>query len=109
MSNFLQKFIGSRPPDIPFGSKPTNVQKDVDGVKGCWGSFMALKREKPHLKVLLSIGGGAASHNFAAVAASAALRDNFGKSAKGLVTASGLDGIDSEPDSILLRFTLSVS
>jgi len=68
---------------------------DVDGVKGCLGSFIALKREKPHLKVVLSIGGGGASQNFAAVAASAALRDNFGRSAKGLVTASGFDGIDS--------------
>jgi len=46
--------------------------------------------------VILSIGGGASSQNFAAVAASAALRDNFGRSARGLVVASGLDGIDSK-------------
>lgn len=65
-------------------------------MKGCMGSFMMLKQQKPHLKVVLSIGGGAASQNFATVAASAACRDNFGRSAKGLVTASGFDGIDSE-------------
>jgi chitinase len=68
---------------------------DVDGAKGCLGSFMALKQEKPHLKVLLSIGGSGGCQHFATVAASAALRDNFGKSAKGLVVASGFDGIDS--------------
>jgi chitinase len=69
---------------------------EVDGMKGCLGSLMALKRQKPHLKVLLSIGGGAASKNFVSVAANAALRDAFGRSARELVNASGLDGIDSK-------------
>jgi chitinase len=69
---------------------------EVDGMKGCLGSLMALKRQKPHLKVLLSIGGGAASKQFASVAASVALRDTFGRSARDLVDASGLDGIDSK-------------
>lgn len=69
---------------------------EVDGVIGCLGSLMAIKRQMPHLKVLLSIGGAAASANFAAVAASAISRDNFGRSARGLVVASGLDGIDSK-------------
>lgn len=69
---------------------------EVDGApKGCLGSLMALKQQKSHLKVILSIGGGAASHNFAAVAANASTRDNFGRSARQLVDASGLDGIDS--------------
>jgi len=44
--------------------------------------------------VILSVGGGAASKNFKHVAASAVLRDNFGKSVHGLVMASGFDGID---------------
>lgn len=69
---------------------------EVDGSRGCLGSLAAIKTQKPHLKVILSIGGGGSSHNFATVAASAALRDNFGRSARGLVTASGLDGIDSK-------------
>lgn len=72
-----------------------DAQMDVDGAKGCLGSLMNIKQQKPHLKVLLSIGGAGASQNFAAVAASAATRDNFGRSARGLVDASGLDGIDS--------------
>lgn len=68
----------------------------VDGAPGCLGSLAAIKRRMPHLKVILSIGGANESQNFAAVAASAALRDNFGRSARGLVIASGLDGIDSK-------------
>lgn len=56
---------------------------------------MRLKQEHGYLKLILSIGGGAASQNFPTVAASAATRDNFGRSARGLVEASGFDGIDS--------------
>lgn len=66
----------------------------VDGATGCLGSLMRLKEQHEHLQLILSIGGGAASQNFAAVAATAATRDNFGRSAKGLVDASGFDGID---------------
>ena len=57
---------------------------------------MRLKQQHEHLQLILSIGGGAASQNFATVAASAATRDNFGKSAKGMVEASGFQGIDSK-------------
>lgn len=81
---------------------------EVDGAKGCLGSFMKLKQEKPHLKVILSIGGGGASQNFAAVAASAATRDNFGRSARGLVDASGLDGIDSEWQTYTVKTSIFV-
>lgn len=68
---------------------------DVDGVKGCLGSFMVLKAKHPHLKVLLSIGGGNSSHNFSIVAETAARRDNFAKSANLLVREARLDGVDS--------------
>ncbi|KAF4626974.1 hypothetical protein G7Y89_g11184 [Cudoniella acicularis] len=71
-----------------------DAQMPVDGATGCLGSFMRLKEQHEYLKLILSIGGGAASQNFAAVAASAASRDNFGRSARGLVEASGFDGID---------------
>lgn len=57
---------------------------------------MHLKQMHPHLQVILSIGGGASSQAFSTVAASTVLRDNFARSARGLVEASGLDGIDSK-------------
>ncbi|ROT43651.1 chitinase [Sodiomyces alkalinus F11] len=66
----------------------------VDGVQGGLGSLMHLKQRHPHLQVLLSIGGGRSSAVFPVVAGSTLCRDNFARSAKGLVEASGLDGID---------------
>lgn len=57
---------------------------------------MQLKQQHEHLQVILSVGGGGASHNFASIASSAATRDTFGASCKGLVEASGFDGIDSK-------------
>jgi chitinase len=56
---------------------------------------MHLKQKHPHLQVILSIGGGSSSEIYPIVAGNAYSRDNFAKSARGLVEASGLDGIDS--------------
>lgn len=63
---------------------------------------MHLKQQHPHLQVLLSIGGGQASEVFPIVAANTLLRDNFARSARGLVEASGLDGIDGKSFSAVL-------
>ncbi len=57
---------------------------------------MHLKQKHPHLQVVLSIGGSASTETFPVVAADTILRDNFARSALGLVEASGLDGIDGE-------------
>lgn len=62
---------------------------------------MHLKQRHPHLQVVLSIGGSTASEVFPIVASSTLLRDNFARSALGLVEASGLDGIDSEYKALL--------
>lgn len=67
---------------------------------------MHLKQKHPHLQVVLSVGGGAASESFPVVAASPVLRDNFARSALGLVEASGLDGIDSAAPNATLPVTL---
>jgi chitinase len=66
----------------------------VDGVTGCLGSFLVQKQKNPHLKVVLSVGGGNAGANFAVAASYAASRDLFAKSAATLVTNGHLDGID---------------
>jgi len=73
-----------------------DAQMPVDGATGCLGAFMRLKGQHDYLKLILSIGGGGASQNFATVASSALSRDNFARSAKALVEASGFDGIDSK-------------
>ncbi|KAI5462142.1 family 18 glycoside hydrolase [Mariannaea sp. PMI_226] len=66
----------------------------VDGVQGGLGSLMHLKQKHPHLRVVLSIGGGNSAEIYPIVASNTLLRDNFARSAHGLVEASGLDGID---------------
>ncbi|KAI0473366.1 glycoside hydrolase [Xylariaceae sp. FL0804] len=71
-----------------------DIQAPCDGVRGGLGSLMHLKEAHPHLQVVLSIGGISSSETFPIVASDALLRDNFARSARGLLDASGLDGID---------------
>lgn len=72
-----------------------DAQAPIDGVlQGALGSLIHLKQIHPHLQVILSVGGGSCSGIFPAIASNALLRDNFARSAFGLVEASGLDGID---------------
>ncbi|KAI1774524.1 glycoside hydrolase family 18 protein [Hypoxylon cercidicola] len=71
-----------------------DTQAPCDGVQGGLGSLMHLKQKHPHLRVTLSIGGGTSNETFPLVASNALLRENFARSVRGLVEASGLDGID---------------
>ncbi|KAK4171214.1 family 18 putative glycoside hydrolase [Triangularia setosa] len=71
-----------------------DARAPCDGVQGALGSLMHLKQRYPHLQVVLSIGGGASAETFPIVASNTILRDNFARSARGLVEASGLDGVD---------------
>ncbi|KAI8623218.1 glycoside hydrolase [Xylariaceae sp. FL1651] len=71
-----------------------DTQAPCDGVKGGLGSLMHLKQAHPHLRVVLSVGGGSSSEIFPIVASDMRRRDNFARSARGLIDASGLDGID---------------
>ncbi|KAK5992863.1 Chitinase 1 [Cladobotryum mycophilum] len=79
---------------VLLGDEWADARAPVDGVNGGLGSLMHLKQKHPHLQVVLSIGGGAASEVYPIVASNTLLRDNFARSALGLVEASGLDGID---------------
>ncbi|EPQ63467.1 Bgt-939 [Blumeria graminis f. sp. tritici] len=69
-------------------------QMPVDGTTGCLASLSCLKQQFSHLKLILSIGGGASSQNFAAVASTKHGRETFGQSARCLVDTYALDGID---------------
>ncbi|KAB5578440.1 glycoside hydrolase [Coniochaeta sp. 2T2.1] len=71
-----------------------DIQAECDGVNGAIGSLMHLKDRHPHLRVVLSIGGAGSPEIFPIVASDPMLRDNFARSALGLIEASGLDGID---------------
>ena len=80
---------------LKLSDEVADTQVACDGVQGGLGSLMHLKQAHPHLSVVLSIGGGNSSEIFPIVASNTLLRDNFGRSARGLVEASGLDGIAS--------------
>ncbi|KAI1392957.1 glycoside hydrolase family 18 protein [Hypoxylon trugodes] len=71
-----------------------DTQAPCDGVQGGLGSLMHLKQKHSHLQVTLSIGGGTSNEAFPIVASNPLLRDNFAQAVRGLVDASGLDGID---------------
>ncbi|SMY29793.1 unnamed protein product [Zymoseptoria tritici ST99CH_1A5] len=75
----------------------------VVGTHGALPSLVKLKKEQyPHLKVLLSIGGGSGSKNFSNVAADPVKRRTFCETARQLVGDFDLDGIDIDwehPDS----------
>ncbi|KAL1907142.1 hypothetical protein Sste5344_007093 [Sporothrix stenoceras] len=79
---------------IMLGDEWTDANVPCDGARGALGSLLHLKQQHPHLQVVLSVGGTAFSAIYASVAASPVLRDNFARSALGLIEASGLDGID---------------
>ena len=57
-----------------------------------------VKSQRPHIKTLLSVGGGGkGSEPFPGVASTAKSLDQFVASAKGYLDAHQLDGIDSKP------------
>lgn len=93
---FTRVLILSSLTDGKLSNEDKHLKQEVDGAYGCLGSLIALKRGNPHLKVLLSIGGGGnSSENFSSVAAAASTRDTFARSAVSLVKNGGFDGIDS--------------
>lgn len=68
---------------------------DVDGTQGCLKSFVKLRQDYQHLKLILSIGGGGQGGSaFASVASDPVTRDTFARTAMELVKTYNLDGID---------------
>jgi chitinase len=86
---------GTKTEPLQLSDKWADTEMDVDGCRGCIGSLQRLKQERPHLKLLFSVGGGNASGNFAQIAANPASRDVFGRSAQQIVVEYGFDGLDS--------------
>ncbi|CAK7223880.1 hypothetical protein SBRCBS47491_005358 [Sporothrix bragantina] len=76
------------------GDEYVDVNMTCDGARGALGSLLHLKQQHPHLQVVVSIGGSECASTFACVAANPAYRDNFARSALGLIEASGVDGVD---------------
>lgn len=86
-----------------------DTEVDVEGTRGALPALVKLRDEKfPHLRVLLSIGGGSGSANFASVAADKNRTARFCESAKNMVLRFGLDGIDSTTSFLCLVPPLTV-
>lgn len=78
--------------------------------QGCLRACVALKQQHPHLKVILSVGGGGkGSEHFATVANDPNKRATFASTARRLCDDYGIDGIDSSYLSPPLPSTLPPS
>ena len=69
---------------------------DVDGEKGCIAACRKLKIKHPELKVIVSVGGGAASGHFAEMAHKKGTRAAFVSNVKEFVDGYGFDGLDGK-------------
>lgn len=68
---------------------------------------MRLKIQHPNLKILLSVGGGSGSQNFARLASQKESRARFASSSKDFCDKYGFDGIDCESLRLFLLRLLS--
>jgi chitinase len=73
---------------MPVGSRSSS------NAYGCVKEIFHLKKQNPHLKVLLSIGGWTLSSTFPAASSTVATRKTFASSAVELMKDWGFDGID---------------
>ncbi|KAL9125576.1 MAG: hypothetical protein Q9217_005241 [Psora testacea] len=72
-----------------------DVEIDINGVKGALCDLKRVKMENPHIKTLLSIGGGGrGSKNFSMAARNVSARGMFAQRARQLVDMHAMDGID---------------
>ncbi|KAG9250753.1 glycoside hydrolase superfamily [Emericellopsis atlantica] len=71
-----------------------DLQKQVDVEQGCLAAFAKMKRENPHLKTLVSIGGGSGSAEFPIMAADPAARETFAREAPNFCDKYEFDGVD---------------
>lgn len=55
-----------------------------------------LKSENPHIKTIVSIGGGSSSKEFPALAENETARQNFAQQARDFCDTHHFDGVDSE-------------
>lgn len=80
-----------------FSDDYADTKIEVDGVNGCMAALAKLKHERPHLKTLLSLGGGGeGSSKFAQVARSEGSRRVFAQHVREIVDLHGFDGVDSK-------------
>ncbi|KAH7308105.1 glycoside hydrolase superfamily [Stachybotrys elegans] len=71
-----------------------DFNKEVDGVKGCLAALAKLKHQHPHIKTIVSVGGGTGSKEFPALAANPAARKVLAGQLREFCDKHNLDGVD---------------
>ncbi|TVY74099.1 Chitinase 1 [Fusarium oxysporum f. sp. cubense] len=104
ITHLLYAFVGARADGTVYSIDPeADIQKNLGGdpgtmpnsnAYGCVKEIFHLKKQNPHFKVLLSIGGWTLSSTFPAVASTSVTRKKFASSAVELMKDWGFDGID---------------
>ncbi|MCI3196348.1 chitinase [Bacillus sp. HU-1818] len=85
---------------IVMGDPWIDVQKSNAGdtwdepIRGNFKQLLKLKKNHPHLKTFISVGGWTWSNRFSDVAADPAARENFAASAVNFLRKYGFDGVD---------------
>lgn len=85
---------------IVMGDPWIDVQKSNAGdtwdepIRGNFKQLLKLKKNHPHLKTFISVGGWSWSNRFSDVAADPAARENFAASAVNFLRKYGFDGVD---------------
>lgn len=86
------------------------MQKTVDDQQGCLKALKHLKDTHPHLKTLISVGGGTASKEFPTVTQNPLARQTLARELRFFCDRYGFDGVDSTfgaADDVCLSLTLS--
>ncbi|KAH8844626.1 hypothetical protein MCOR27_003483 [Pyricularia oryzae] len=71
-----------------------DLQIEADGVTGCLAAVRKLKHQNPHLKTIVSLGGGSGSAEFPALATNPRARDTLARATRQFVDQHGFDGVD---------------
>lgn len=71
-----------------------DLKKDVDDSRGCLAALSRLKKDQPHLKTLISVGGGSGSKEFPVLAASEETRRKFAEQIRDFCCMHQFDGVD---------------
>jgi len=71
-----------------------DTQIPVDGTKGCLSALANLKASAPHIRTLISVGGGGGSAEFPALAANPASRARFAHEIKEFCDKYQINGVD---------------
>ena len=80
------------------GDQYLDAEMPIDNASGCLRACTLLREQNNSLKIVLSIGAGSVdgSESLSKVAASESARQRFALTAKGLVDAFGLNGVDGK-------------